>query len=192
MVLYQYYNADLLDIPKYDEDDAEAYVDDTFMLASAKDFLSAHCKLADMMCREGEVENWTKTHSSPLEYTKLALINFAHRCKNTGNPPLTLPQRTVQPSNSTKYLGVHFNRNLNWKVQQAYAVEKGAKWVAQIWRLTQPTWGITPKYAKRLYMNIALPRVLYTVDVWCTPVNVEFAGPKMVGSAKATKKITST
>jgi len=91
MVLYQYYNVDLLDIPKYDEEDAEAYVDDAFMLALAKDFPSVHCKLADMMCREGGVENWTKTHSSPLEYTKLVLINFAHRCKNAGNPPLTLP-----------------------------------------------------------------------------------------------------
>jgi len=192
MVLYQYYNADLLDIPKYDEEDTKAYVDDAFMLASAKDFPSAHRKLADMMCREGGVENWTKTHSSPLEYTKLALINFAHRCKNAGNPPLTLPRRTVQPSDSTKYLGVHFDRNLNWKVQQAYAVEKGAKWAAQIRRLTRPTWGITPKYAKRLYTSVALPRVLYAVDVWCTPVNVEFAGPKTVGSAEATKKITST
>jgi len=42
MVLYQYYNADLLDIPKHAEEDAVAYVDDAFMLASGKDFLSAH------------------------------------------------------------------------------------------------------------------------------------------------------
>jgi len=91
MVLYQYYNTDLLDIPKYnDEEDAKAYVDNAFMLASAKDFQSVHHKLTDMMCREGGVENWTKTHSSPLEYSKLALINIAHRCKNVGNPPLIL------------------------------------------------------------------------------------------------------
>jgi len=91
MVLYQYYNADLIDIPKHKEEDAEAYIDNAFMLASAKDFLSAHRKLADMMCREDGVVNWTKTHSSPLEYSKLALINFAHSRKNAGNPPLHLP-----------------------------------------------------------------------------------------------------
>jgi len=42
MVLYQYYNVDLLDIPKHPEEDTVAYVDDTFMLASGKDFPSVH------------------------------------------------------------------------------------------------------------------------------------------------------
>ena len=92
---------------------------------------------------------------------------------------------------STKYLGVIFDRNLNWKAHQAYAVEKGAKWAAQIRRLTRPSWGITPNYAKRLYTSVALPRVLYTVDIWCTPTNSKHVGPKTVGSAKAIKQITS-
>lgn len=192
MVLYQYYNADLLNIPKHEGEDAEAYVDDVFMLALANDFQSAHHKLADMMCREGGVENWTKTYSSPLEYSKLVLINFAHSHKNAGNPSLHLLRRTIQPFNSTKYLGVYFNRNLNWKVQQAYTVEKGTKWAVQIRRLMRPTWGITPKYAKHLYMSVTLPRVLYVVDIWCTLTNVEYAGPKTVRSAGAIKKITST
>jgi len=136
MVLYQYYNADLLDIPKKDGEDTVAYVDDAFMMATAKDFPTAHRTLAAMMSRDKGVEDWSKTHSSPLKYSKLALINFAHRCKNTGNPNLVLRQRTVTPADSTKYLGVFFDRNLNWKVHQAYAVEKGAKWAAQIQRLT--------------------------------------------------------
>ena len=42
MVLYQYYNMDLLDIPKHAEEDTVAYVDNTFILASGKDFLSMH------------------------------------------------------------------------------------------------------------------------------------------------------
>ena len=92
---------------------------------------------------------------------------------------------------STKYLGVIFDRNLNWKAHQAYAVEKGANWVVQIRRLTRPSWGITPNYAKCLYTSIALPRVLYAVDIWCTPMNSEHVGPKTVGSAKAIKQITS-
>jgi len=129
MVLYQYYNTDLLDIPKCAEEDTVAYMDDTFMLVSGKDFQSAHCKLAAMMGRAGGVKEWSKTHSSPLKYSKLALINFAHRCKGTESPTLYLLQRTIKPVESTKYLGVIFDRNLNWKAHQAYAVEKGAKWV---------------------------------------------------------------
>jgi len=191
MVLYQFYNADLLDIPRHNGEDAVAYVDDTIMMATDTDFTGAHRKLEDMMCRAEGVGNWSKTHSSPLEYSKLALINFMHRYKDKGNPTLRLPQRTIEPGNSTKYLGVLIDRNLNWKAQQAYAVEKGAKWTAQIRRLTRPTWGITPKYAKRLYISVALPRVLYAADVWCTPTSGEHPGPKAVGSAKVTKQIAS-
>ncbi len=136
MVLYQFYNADLLDIPRLKGEDAVAYVDDTIMMATDTDFAGAHRKLADMMCRADGVGNWSTTHSSPLEYSKLALLNFMHRCKDEGNPTLHLPQRTIEPGISTKYLGVFIDRNLNWKAQQAYAVEKGAKWTAQIRRLT--------------------------------------------------------
>ena len=191
MVLYQYYNADLVDIPTHPEEDAVAYVDDAFMLASGKDFPSAHQKLADMMTREGGVESWSKSHSSPLEYSKLALINFAHSSKSEENPTLQLPRRTVQPANSTKYLGVIFDRNLNWKAHQAYTVEKGTKWAAQIRRLTRPTWGVTPNYAKHLYTSVALPRVLYAIDLWCTPSNSAHEGPRTKGSAGVIRRIGS-
>jgi hypothetical protein len=42
MVMYQYYNVDLIDILKHPDEDVVAYVDDTFMLALGKDFPSAH------------------------------------------------------------------------------------------------------------------------------------------------------
>ena len=98
---------------------------------------------------------------------------------------------TIQPVKSIKYLGVIFYRNLNWKVHQAYTVKKGAKWAVQIQRLTHPTWKITPKFAKQLFTIVALPRVLYAVDLWCTLVNNEYDGPKMVGSARAIKQFMS-
>jgi hypothetical protein len=144
-----------------------------------------------MMSREGGVKNWSKMHSSPLEYSKLALINFVHSSKSKENPTLQLLQRTVHPVNSMKYLRVFFDRNLNWKMHQAYTVEKGTKWVAQIQRLTRLMWGITPKYAKCLFTSVVLPRVLYVVDLWCTPSNREHEGPRMAGSARATKQIGS-
>ena len=57
MILYQYYNADLLDIPEQEGEEAVAYVDDAFMLATGDDFQDAHKKLEDMMCKERGVEN---------------------------------------------------------------------------------------------------------------------------------------
>ena len=189
MVLYQYYNTDLLDIPSGKDRETVAYVDDTFMMATGTDFQSAHHILADMMCKEGGVEDWSKTHSSPLEYTKLALMNFAHSSKKSNSPTLHLPCRLIQPVDSMKYLGVVFDRNLNWKVQQAHVVEKGTKWAAQIRRLARPTWGITLKYARRLFISIVLPRMLYAIDMWYTPSSVQHADVRAAGTAKVTKQV---
>jgi len=49
MVLYQFYNTDLLDIPNSRDEDAMAFMDDSFMLAVVDSFKEAHIKLADLM-----------------------------------------------------------------------------------------------------------------------------------------------
>jgi len=193
MVLYQFYNTGLLDIPKKKEEDAMAFVDDMLMMATAENFTEIHRMLAHMMCREGGVLEWSKMHNSPLEYTKLALIDFAHSQNNKKSETLHLPQITVKPVGSTKYLGIIFDHNLNWKAQQAYAIGKGLKWAAQIRRIAKTTWGITPKYTRRLYISVAISRALYALDLWCNsaPSNGEHSGPHVRGSAEAIKKIAT-
>jgi len=191
MVLYQYYNADLLDIPSNKDEDAMAFVDNLFMLAIADTFTEAHETLADMMGREGGVTEWTVTHNSPLEYSKLALIDFAHCQSQKSRTPLQLPQKVVELVASAKYLGVLFDQNLNWKAQQAHAIKKGTQWAAQIRRIAKQTWGITPKYTRQLYISVALPRTLYALDLWCTPTQSEHPGPRAVGSAKVMRQLTT-
>lgn len=132
MVLYQYYNADLLDIPDKKDKDAMAYIDDMLMLATVDNFKEAHKILRDMMERKGSITEWSTTHNSSLEYSKLTLIDFAHRSSTKSRPDLQLLQRTVKSIKSTKYLRVIFNQNLNWKTQQAHAIEKGTKGATQI------------------------------------------------------------
>ena len=52
MVLYQYYNVDLLDIPDDNSDTAVAYVNDTLLYAGVDTLEEAHLKLAEMMTKE--------------------------------------------------------------------------------------------------------------------------------------------
>ena len=189
MILYQFYNADLLDIPAEKGESAIAYVDDTLLLATAATFQEAHVKLVSMMTRTGGVDDWSQVHNSPLEYSKLALIDFAHARSTKVRSPLVLPQREVPTTESTKYLGVIFDQNLNWKAQHARAIGKGANWTSQIRRLTRSTWGITPKYARRLYISMAIPRILYAADVWCTPTNQ--GELKTTSSRKVIRQLTT-
>jgi len=94
-------------------------VDNTLLLATTVTFQEAHVKLVSMMTRAGGVDNWSQEHNSLLEYSKLALIDFAHVRSSKVRPPLILPQWEVLPTESTKYLGVIFDQNLNWKAQHA-------------------------------------------------------------------------
>ncbi len=78
MGLYQYYNADLLDISAKANELMVTYVNDTFLGAIADTFKETHEILTDMMIRENGVSMWSKDHNSLLEYSKLALMDFAH------------------------------------------------------------------------------------------------------------------
>ena len=52
MILYQYYNADLLNIPSDPSEAAAAYVDDAILITITKTFEETHQKLEDMMMRK--------------------------------------------------------------------------------------------------------------------------------------------
>ena len=80
---------------------------------------------------------------------------------------------------------------LNWKVQQAHAVEKGTKWAAQIRRMARLTWGILPKYARCLYISVAIPRILYAVDIWCITSRSERMRESKLGLAKVIDQVVT-
>src|SRR6266853_1802333 len=103
MVLYQFYNTNLLVIPRGKNEDTVAYIDNTIMVATAKS--------------SGEVLDWSKNHNSLLEISKLTLIDSAHRSSCKERAILQLPQRIIEPSSSAKYLGIIVDQNLNWKAQ---------------------------------------------------------------------------
>ena len=169
MALYQFYNADLLDIPEGPDEGAIAYVDDAILMATGTNFHLTHEKLARMMTRKGGALEWAEKHNSRFEYSKLALMDFAHQNKKMDRPPLALPNVEIKPVESTKYLGVYLDQCLLGKEQLAYVIGKGANWAAQIRRVSRPSWGLTPSAARKLYMGVAMPRILYGVETWCAP-----------------------
>ena len=191
MALYQFYNADLLDIPNAKHESAIAYVDDALLIATADTFEAAHQVITSMITRQNGVIEWSTSYNSPLEYSKLALIDFAHQNNRKIRPQLHLPHKTISPVASAKYLGVIFDQHLKWNEQLAHVMEKGTKWSAQIRRAARPSWGITPKYARRLYISVALPKVMYAIDIWCTPIHGEASGPRDKGSVAAVKRLTT-
>ncbi|KAI0055079.1 hypothetical protein BV25DRAFT_1816121, partial [Artomyces pyxidatus] len=75
MVLYLYYNADLLDIARGRGELAMAFVDDAILVVIRPSFLATHATLTDMMTRPGGAIEWSHLHNSRFEFSKLALID---------------------------------------------------------------------------------------------------------------------
>ena len=191
MALYQYYNADILEIPGKPQESAEACIDNTIPTATAKTFEEAHEILVEMMMRKGGMIEWSKSHNSSIEYSKLALIDFAHPGVKKHCPPLELPGIMIEPMQSTKYLGIVLDQNLKWSQQMASIHGEGSKWTAQIKRLTRPTWGLTPNRVQKLFISVALPCILYRINIWCMPIHGRSVNECRKGSVATIKKLIS-
>ena len=167
MILYIFYNSDILSIPKITQKMNEyvlSFVDDTTLLAMGSSFKVTHQILADMMTRDGGAIQWSKDHNSHFEPSKFALLDFTQakeadpthpkQTRLLSRPSLIIPGlATIQPSSSARYLGVIFNQELHWNMQAQYAAGKGAAWTNQLCHLAKPSFGLKPSQLHQMYIG---------------------------------------
>jgi hypothetical protein len=169
MIVYLYYNADILDVPWGRNELAVAYVDDTAFLVEGPTFDDTHATLKRMMTRRGGAFEWSAQHNSKFEVTKFALVDFSRK-KDIDRPPLCLRQTTISPVPSHKFLGVIFDQELRWNLQVEHAVAKAARWVSLFKRIARTRTGLSAPLLRRLYKAVAIPKATYAADVWFTPI----------------------
>ena len=76
MILYAFYNAPLIQIAAHKHKTSLRFVDDSMFLTVADSLTEAHTMLKDMMECLGGSFDWSTTHNSPFELSKLALMKF--------------------------------------------------------------------------------------------------------------------
>lgn len=79
MILYLFYNADFLDMPRNKDEGVLAFVDDSTLIAIAANFKSAHEKLVDMMTRHNGGYAWAKRHNLKFKTSKFAVMDFLQK-----------------------------------------------------------------------------------------------------------------
>ena len=201
MLLYGPYNAPLIDIAASPDELTPGFVDDSMMLAVGNSLNECHNRLKDMMERPGGGFDWSTTHNSPFEMSKVGLMNFPRTPRdnppgdlilNKANPDGSITTSTVSALSSYKYLGVIFEPSLRWKLQQAKAHASATFWTSRIWRLSKTTSGLRPKDARQLYMTVSVPAFTYGAEVWFTPLSKPGGTGKLKGSVAITSKLRST
>lgn len=199
MLIYLIYNADLMETPVSEREDAIGYVDDACFIAIGKTFTETTHILANMMEREGGGFEWSENHNSNFALDKLAVTHFARtdpsKARSTKRkdqlkaPELKLRGTVVKVAKTYKYLGVHIDNQLLWKEQTERAVAKATKWVLMFKRLAQPSKGISQKLMRKLYLSVAVPKMTYALDVWYDPPHLKETASKRTGSVRALKEL---
>jgi ribonuclease HI len=197
---FGFYNAPLIETASSEDELSPGFVDDSMMLAIGDSLMQCHAKLKDMMERPRGGFEWSLTHNSPYELSKMGLMNFPRSYRDTIPRPLSLdkpnPDGSVttsltNPVSSYKYLGVIFDPKLHWTLQQTKALTTVAFWSSRIWRLSKPASGISTAGTKQLYNTVAIPRFTYGADVWYTYLHKPEGANKTKGSVAITNKFRS-
>ena len=194
MLLYILYNADLLELPDDPlAEDVLGYVDDIALVAIGPDFDETTQRLRNMMTKEDGGLQWSRDHNSRFEVTKSAVLHFSRKTVPDPEdrsrriplykPPLTLEGQLVQEVRSYKYLGIQVDAHLRWKEQAQRATANATKWILQFRRLTRPSTGVKAKLMRQLYLSVALPKIVYGVDVWYAPPSKPAGCTRNTGSA---------
>lgn len=177
VIIFIFYNADLLDIADANEGTLSlGFIDDVSLIARGRSFAEANEKLRNMMEKEGGALDWSRDQNAEFELEKMALLCISRSCiahpaeRNktipTPREPITMRGQRIIPTPSHKFLGVIIDHELRFKEHATYALAKGTKYVLACGRMARPTKGIRGRLMRKLYEGVVVPKMLYAVDVW--------------------------
>ena len=184
-ILYILYNADLADMEKLPNlgQLTLGYIDDIAYGISGESGESNVRALQQIL---KETERWSQKHGAQFERSKYILIHFTRNHRKETNAGITLDDGShIQPSDTAKYLGVIFDKKLNYRHNMEHQVKKGSRLVIAMNSIAKSTGGATFPYVKRLYTAVVKPCTQYAAIIWYTP------GDKASQSGKQISTLTT-
>ena len=190
MLLYLFYNTDMLDIAQGWQEACLGYVDNMALVATAGTFKKAHWMPGKMMAESQGGYTWSKAHNSRFEMSKSILVDFS-RSKHVERPNMTLQGTVISPKDSHKFLGIMLNQDLRWHRQADYAIGKALKWIMAYWRLARVASRVNLWLMRQLYTAVVIPKMMYAIDIWLTPPWQQDGAKRCTGSVGMVNRLAS-
>ncbi|KAF8239333.1 hypothetical protein L208DRAFT_1237982 [Tricholoma matsutake] len=142
--------------------------------------------------------DWSTSHNSPFELSKLVLINFPRSHCDTVPADLSISRLNLNSSTTTqtvntiqtyKYFRVIFDSKLCWTAHQAKVVASATWWLLQVACLSKVSGSMPPSWVQQLYNTVAVPAFIYAADIWYTGIHIPPSRKKRVGSVAVTNKL---
>ena len=190
MLLYLFYNADMLDITQGQQEVCLGYMDDMALVAAAGTFRGTHRILGKMMAKLQGSYAWLRTHNSRFKMSKSVLVDFS-RDKHAEQPNMMLQGAIITPAASHKFLGVMIDQELCWHQQADYALGRASKWIMAYQWLARVASSINLQLMRQLYTAVAIPKMTYAIDVWLMPPRKQVGAKRHTGSINITNRFAT-
>ncbi len=144
------------------------YADDACLLGSGKDLPT--CGQALQKSLNGALQ-WGADNGIQFEISKTELQYF-HR-KRQGRrqgpiiePPLQAGQTTIHPNDTTRWLGLYFDRQLSFKSHIQRAVVRARRVIEHVRKICRTTFGANAALLRQAVQACAIGTLLYGVETW--------------------------
>ena len=108
---------------------------------------------------------WAHCYQIRFNPSKTKAILFS-RNKKASRVRLQMGNEEVELVENFRYLGIHFDRKLNWKAHLTYISKKATGLVHSLKRGISTKWGLTGQSFKHAYEMAIQPVLLYGALVW--------------------------
>lgn len=162
-MLYLIYTADL---PQTNQTTVATFADDTALLSSHTD-----CKIAtrNLQINLDQIQSWLKKWRMKANEDKSVQVTFTTRRENC--PPVTLNGKQLKHAEQAKYLGMHLDRRMTWKVHILNKRKQlGLKLKQMYWMMGRKS-QLTMENKLLIYKTILKPVWTYGVQLWGTASN---------------------
>ena len=137
LVVNNLLNKQANEIPGY----LQAFADDLVILTEGDDLAVIHeCTQKSI----NSINKWCKNNGLNISSLKTKILMFTWRRKWELPKDLLLDGKTIDLSQSTKFLGIHLDTKLNFNEHIKYITKKATMSLMQCKRAVGPTWGLTP------------------------------------------------
>ena len=184
LVVNNLLNKQANEIPGY----LQAFADDLVIITEGDDLAVIYERTQKSI---NSINKWCKNNGLNISSLKIEIIMFTWRRKWELPKDLLLDGKTIDLSQSTKFLGIHLDTKLNFNEHIKYITKKATMSLMQCKRAIGPTWGLTPRSCKWIYEKAIRPILSYGSLVWINAIQKKHNQNALAKVERLTLRMTS-
>ena len=148
----------------------QAFADDLVTLSEGQDLDYIRSRTQKTI---NTIESWCKSKGLKISALKTKIVMFTWKNKWSLPKPIVVGGSTIELSGSVKFLGITLDSKLNFNEHIRNITKKATMVLMQCKRAVGPTWGMTPKTCRWIYLMVVRPILAYASVVWINALNTQ-------------------